>query len=567
MNRDTRLHALTALAAVGLAASAARAAEAPAGAVPADLILHNAIVHTLDPAAPRARALAARDGRIVFVGDDDGALALRGDGTRVLDLAGATVLPGLIDAHAHFLGLGKTLQSLDLVGTTSIEQVRERVQAACEGTVPGAWIYGRGWDQNDWSEARFPTADELPDCGDRPVYLARVDGHAYWVNRAALARAGIDASTPDPEGGRIERDASGEPTGVLLDRAADLVREAVPDPAPQILRDRALLAQEACLRVGLTGVVDAGIDREGINAYHALAKEGQLRIRVYAMLDTEDPELLDAYLAGPPQVGLYDDHLTLRAVKLYADGALGSRGAALLADYSDDPGNAGLLVTDPARLEEVTRRALSAGWQVATHAIGDRANRTTLDAYERALATLPGGEYRLRIEHAQVVASEDIPRFVQMGVIPSMQPTHATSDMPWAGERLGAGRLAGAYAWRSFLNAGARLPLGSDFPVESPDPLWGIYAAVTRQDHAGEPRDGWLPGQRLTATEAVRGFTLDAAHASFEEDIKGSLVVGKLADAVVLSADPFAVTPAELLEIQVRMTVVGGEVVYEAGGE
>ncbi len=565
MNHLPRLHALTALAVVGLAASAARAGEGSADLPAADLILHNAVVHTLDAANPRARALAARDGRIVYVGDDAGALALRGEGTRVIDLSGAAVLPGLIDAHAHFLGLGKTLQNLDLVGTTSVDEVADRVRAACERAAPGAWIYGRGWDQNDWPEARFPTAEDLPACGDRPVYLARVDGHAYWVNRAALTRAGIHADTPDPEGGRIERDASGAPTGVLVDRAADLVRDAVPEPSPQVLRDRALLAQEACLRVGLTGVVDAGVGRGGLNAYHALAKEGQLRIRVYVMLDTEDPELLDTYLGGPPQVGLYEDHLTVRAVKLYADGALGSRGAALLADYSDEPGNAGLLVTPPATLEEITRRALAGGWQVATHAIGDRANRAILDAYEGALAELPGGDYRLRVEHAQVVASEDIPRFVQLGVIPSMQPTHATSDMLWAEARLGGERLAGAYAWRSFLDAGTRLPLGSDFPVESQDPLWGIHAAVTRQDHSGHPAGGWLPGQRLSVSEAIRGFTLDAAHASFEEHLKGSLEVGKLADAVVLTADPFVVAPAELLEVRVRMTVVGGEVVYAAG--
>ncbi len=566
MNRNPRLYAITTLAAVGLAAAGARAQEdAIATPGPADLVVHNAIVHTLDPTAPRARALAARDGRLVFVGDDAGALALRGEGTRVLDLGGATVLPGLIDAHAHLLGLGKTLQSLDLVGTTSVEQVGDRVREACERAAPGAWIYGRGWDQNDWPDARFPTADELPDCGDHPVYLARIDGHAYWVNRLALERAGIEAGTRDPDGGRIERDSSGAPTGVLIDRAADLVRAAVPEPSPQTLRDRALLAQEACLRVGLTGVVDAGVDREGLNAYHALANEGQLRIRVSAMLDDEDGELVDAYLSQPPLVGLYDDHLSLRAIKLYADGALGSRGAALLAPYSDDPENHGWLVSGPDYLEEMTRKALSAGWQVATHAIGDRANRTVLDAYERALAGVPGGDYRLRIEHAQVLAPEDIPRFVSLGVIPSMQPTHATSDMPWAGARLGPDRLAGAYAWRSLLNTGVRLPLGSDFPVESPAPLWGIYAAVTRQDHAGQPVGGWLPGQRLTLTEAVRGFTLDAAYSTFDEGLKGSLEEGKLADLVVLSADPFTVAPAEILEIEVRMTVVGGEVVYEGG--
>ncbi len=560
-----RLRALTALTVLGLSAAAGAgevSADPPGPA--ADLIVHNAVVHTLDPEVPRAQALAARDGRIVFVGDDEGALALGGEGTRVVDLGGATVLPGMIDAHAHVQGLGKSLRSLDLVGTTSIEEVAERVRRACESEPAGSWIYGRGWDQNDWAEARFPTADQLPECGDHPVYLARVDGHAYWVNRLALERAGIDASTPDPDGGRIERDAKGRPTGVLVDRAADLVRQAVPEPSPQEMQIRVLRAQEACLRAGLTGVVDAGVGRQELNAYHALAEEGMLKIRVYVMLDLEEAGLLDAYLSSPPLVGLHDDLLTVRAVKAYSDGALGSRGAALLAPYSDDPDNAGLLVNDPAALEALTTRALAGGWQVGTHAIGDRANRVVLDVYERALAAAPAGDHRLRIEHAQVVDPADIPRFAELGIIPAMQPTHCTSDMPWAGERLGPERLQGAYAWRTFLDAGVRIPLGSDFPVESHRPLWGIYAAVTRQDHAGEPEGGWRPEQRLSIEEAIRGFTVDAAYGSFEEEIKGTLTVGKLADWVVLDRDPMAVPPAELLETRVRMTVLGGQIVHGA---
>ena len=538
----------------------------PAGAVEgpvAELVLRNGTIHTLDPAHPRVTALASVDGHIAYVGDDEGALQFVGPTTRIVDLEGAAVLPGMIDAHAHFLGLGKSLESLDLVGTGSVAEVASKVTDACEGAPPGAWIYGRGWDQNDWAKQRFPTAEDLPECGERTVYLARVDGHAYWVNRRALAVAGITADTPDPDGGAILRGADGRATGILLDRATDLVRERVPEPSPQTLRDRALRAQERCLALGLTGVVDAGIDRAGLNSYHALAHEGQLKIRVHAMLDVDDPGLLDEYLGKPPLVGLYDDHLTVRTVKLYADGALGSRGAALLEPYADDPGNSGLLVTAPEDLEDVTRRALASGWQVGTHAIGDRAVRTVLDAYERVLAELPGGEYRLRVEHAQVVHPDDIPRFVQLRVIPAMQPTHATSDMPWAEQRLGPERLTGAYAWRSFREAGARIPLGSDFPVESANPLWGIHAAVTRQDRAGQPAGGWLPGQRMTMDEAVRGFTVDAAYGSFEEGIKGSLERGKLADLVVLSKDPFALPAAELLTTEVLMTVVGGEVVYQ----
>ena len=528
----------------------------------ADLLLFGGVVHTMDASQPTSDAVAVRGGRIVALGDD--ALALRGEATQALDLQGRAVLPGFHDAHAHFLGLGKTLQNLDLKGTTSAQEVGDRVRAACAQATPDEWIYGRGWDQNDWEVAEFPGWKDLHGCDANPVYLSRVDGHALWVNDVALRKAGVHKGTADPDGGRILRDANGIPTGVLVDNAESLVLDLVPDPTHEQLVERALLAQEACLRLGLTSVTDAGVDAAGFAVYEELGAQGKLQVRIHAMVQGE-AELIEQQLAIGPRSGLYDHHLSVRAIKLYADGALGSRGAALLAPYSDEAGHSGLIVTDPEEIHDVCARALRRGFQVCTHAIGDRGNRVTLDAYERALeahrtetGALP--DHRFRVEHAQVLHRDDIPRFAALGVLPSMQPTHATSDMPWAEARLGADRLAGAYAWRRLIDTGTRLPLGSDFPVESPDPLWGLYAAVTRQEHAGQPAGGWLPDQRLILHEAVRGFTLDAAHATFEEDLKGSLAVGMLADLVVLDRDIFAVDPAQILQTEVELTVVGGEV-------
>jgi hypothetical protein len=376
--------------------------------------------------------------------------------------------------------------------------------------------------------------------------------------------AGITRDTPDPEGGRIVRDEGGEPTGILIDNALLLIDDVVPDPTYDELVERALLAQQECLRFGLTGIGDAGIDSAMIEVYKDLFEDGRLQIRIYAMLDSDRIPLDDYYRIGP-QVGLFRDHLTLRSIKMYADGALGSRGAALMEPYSDDPENRGLITAREEEIYAVCLKALEHGFQVCTHAIGDRANRIVLSAYEQALEEHPVDDHRFRIEHAQIVSLDDIPRFARSGIIPSMQPTHATSDMYWAEERVGPERIKGGYAWRSLLDTGARIPFGSDFPVESPNPLWGIYAAVTRQDHSGWPEGGWYPEQKLTIPEAVRGFTLEAAYGAFEEEIKGSLEAGKLADMVVLSKDIFTVPPREILSTEVVMTIIGGEVVYEMG--
>lgn len=526
------------------------------------MILINGKIYTMDESKPRAEAMAAKGGRIIFVGTRNGVSRFQGPATQVVDLGGKTAIPGLIDSHAHFLSLGRKLQSLDFLSTTSPIEIRGMVLKECQRVGPGRWIYGHGWDQNDWAVKAFPTWQDLHGTETNPVYLARVDGHAYWVNRLALELAGITRETPDPEGGRIIRDRSGQPTGVLIDNAQNLIDEIVPEATHEQLVQRALLAQQECMKLGLTGVVDAGADSATVEVYEGLAREGRLKIRIYALLE-DDGALLRRYFTSGPQIGLFDNRLTLRAIKLYGDGALGSRGAALLRPYSDDPDNRGLMVTEPEHIYEVCKQALQNGFQVCTHAIGDRANRVTLDVYERALGENPVKDHRFRVEHAQVVSPNDIPRFARLGVIPSMQPTHATSDMYWAEDRLGPERIKGAYAWRSFLKTGANIPFGSDFPVESPNPLWGIYAAVTRQDHQGWPQGGWRAEQKLLVYEAVKGFTLDAAYGAFEEDIKGSLEVGKLADLVVLSKDIFEIPSREMLSTEVLMTVIGGEVVYE----
>mgnify|MGYP005834402849 CR=1 FL=1 len=528
----------------------------------ADLILTNARVYTLSLEPQRVEAVVIRGGRIVFAGSAESAERQRGDRTRVLDLGGATVIPGLVDAHAHLLSLGRSLSEVNLVGTKTKEEIRRIILEKQMSARPGEWISGRGWDQNDWRERDFPTAEDLAGTDDNPVYLRRVDGHAVWVNRRALQQCGITKATPDPMGGRILRDAEGNPSGVFVDNAIDLVRRQMPAPTLEMQVNWAKAALRECNRMGLTGVHDAGVDSMALEVYRALRRRGELTLRIYAMLDDADRDWLERRWAAGPEIG--DDLLTVRAVKIYADGALGSRGAALLEPYSDDPGNCGIMVNPPEYLERMTRRAVERGFQVCTHAIGDAANRSVLDVYERILQQLPRGDYRLRVEHAQVLAPEDVPRFGESGIIASMQPTHATSDMDWAEERLGAKRIRYAYAWRKLLNAGARLAFGSDFPVESPDPLAGIYAAVTRRDRGGNPVGGWYPEERLSVQEAVESFTLQAAYAGFAEEERGTIEPGKQADLVVLDRDLFEIPAEGILQAKVLYTIVGGQIVYAA---
>lgn len=533
-----------------------------AGEGSADLILTNANVVTLEQGeAPKAEAIAIDGDRIVFVGLTADAMKLRARQTEVVDLGGATVIPGLVDGHAHLASLGETLETVRLTGTTSWKQVVGLAAERAKTSPKGEWIIGDGWDQNDWTgDKAFPTHTALSAAvPGHPVLLYRVDGHAAVANAKALSLAGIGKDTKDPKGGKVLRGKDGTPTGVLVDEAMGLVSKLVPSPTIAQIKERVLNAQAEALKNGLTGIHDAGVGADGLVAYEELEREGKLVLRVYVML-ASDPELLEKRFAAKPVIG---DRLTVRSVKLFADGALGSRGAALLAPYDDDAGNTGLLRLDASEIESITTRALTAGFQVGVHAIGDRANRAALNGYERARAAVPAAtDPRLRIEHAQVLAAEDIPRFAKLGVIASMQPTHATSDMPWAEARIGKERAKGAYAWRALKKSGAKLSFGSDFPVEGVAPLWGIHAAVTRSDRKGSPKGGWRPEEKLTAREALEGFTLGPAYASFEEASRGTIEKGKLADLVVLSGDPLTVPPEQIPSLEVRKTIIGGKVVF-----
>jgi predicted amidohydrolase YtcJ len=543
------------------------AAVAPKGP-DAGLLLEGATVYVSAEAKPAREAILLRDGRIAFVGDAREARLRAPEASRV-DLSGAFVFPGWADAHGHLEGLGRSLESANLRGAADAGQAARRMAAAASALPAGTWAEGRGWDQNRWPGQAFPDARDLDAVlPERPAAARRVDGHAMWVNSAALKAAGIDASTRDPEGGRILRRPDGTPSGVFVDRAMGLVESVIPAGSPADFERRILTAARACAKVGLTEVQDAS--RYGSSQIASLAKlsdSGELPIRVYATVTTV-PEELPAFLANGTRVGRGGDFLTVRAIKALADGALGSRGAALLTDYSDEPGNRGLLVTPPQRLDELARDARKNGWQLWVHAIGDRGNRVALEAFEKAAAAVPNapaGGTRPRIEHAQVVALTDIPRFGRGGILASIQPTHATSDMPWAQMRVGTERIAGAYAWRALKKSGARLAGGSDFPVESENPLLGFYASVTRQDLEGNPPGGWRPQERLTRREALALFTSDAAYAAFEEDRRGRIAPGYEADLTVFPRDPMEASEKEIPGIPALMTIVGGKIAWGRG--
>jgi len=535
---------------------------------PADLVVVNAHIVTLDSRMPGAEAMAVVNGRIVALGGADeirAAFAPR----EAIDAGGATVLPGLIDAHAHVMGLGGALRTLDLVGTRSPEEIASRVRSAAAEREPGQWILGRGWDQNDWEIQALPAHEILDEAApENPVWLERVDGHAGWVNAAAMREAGIDATTPDVEGGRIERDTAGQPTGVFVDNAQDLVYGAIPEPDEAELVARLDAALEEMASVGLTGAHDMGASRATIELYRQRASEGRLQSRLAVYLSAG--AAFDWWRESGSASAVDTDRFRVVGVKFYADGALGSRGAALLAPYSDDPGNRGLLVTHPDTLAARVALAMELGLQPAIHAIGDRGNRVALDAIafaldqHRAASSSAADARPPRIEHVQVVALEDIPRFAEIGVIASFQPTHATSDMYWAEERVGPERIEGAYAWRTFRDAGTAIVCGSDFPVESPNPFFGLYAAVSRQDHEGWPAGGWRPEERMTREEALACFTIDAARAAGMEDEVGSLAVGKRADFVIVDRDPLTAPVEDLWKTRVLRTVIDGETVYEA---
>jgi predicted amidohydrolase YtcJ len=537
-----------------------------AGPPKADIVLTNGIVYTAATKPTTVEAVAITAGRISAVGTSQGLAPLVGPKTRVIDLHGRAVVPGFEDSHAHVLSVGFAHIDVDLVGAKTYAEVVERVAAAARDRKPGDWIRGRGWHESKWSEAPtdavrgFPRHEALTAVTpDNPVMLERADGHALLVNAKALEEMGITKDTAAPAGGEIIHDDLGLPTGVFVDNAQSLVHP--PERTPAENRRALDLAMEEALRKGVTTLTDAGADLETTALYREYAAAGKLGVRLYVMASG----LATLKEWKEPRVGLGGGFLTLRAVKLYADGAMGSRGAALLEPYDDDPGNSGLLVTPPEGILEAARWALPRGFQVATHAIGDRANRIVLDQYETAFREFPGvKDHRFRIEHAQLLDEADIPRFGKLHVIASMQGIHAPSDRPWAPARVGMARVTeGLYVWRKLWQAGARIVNGTDAPVEDLSPIQNFYASVTRMGPDGTPPGGFDPDQRMTREEALRTYTKDAAYAQFEEKDKGSLEVGKRADLVVLSRDIMAVPEAEILGAEVDMTVVDGRVRYE----
>jgi predicted amidohydrolase YtcJ len=557
------LAAIAANASASEQANAQRASATPRGPVErADLIVINARIYTVDNAKPIASALAVKDGRIVFVGSDSEARVLGGNSTRIVDLKGHTVIPGMVDAHAHLLGLATSLRNVLLAGSSSYDEVIRRVTERVRTRKPGEWVEGRGWDQNLWPDKAFPTHEALSRATpNNPVVLGRIDGHAILANAMAMRLAGITAATKEPEGGRIVRLPNGDPSGVFVDNATALVRRKIPSATDATLRDATLVAVSQANRWGLTGIHDTGESRRAIEIVESLAREGRLNLRDYVMISDNDADIR-YYTRRGPRIGLYDGRIWVRAIKTYADGALGSRGAALLTDYSDDPGNTGLLVNKPAHLQQVAELGLRSGFQVSTHAIGDRGNRVALDAFAAALRAVPTADHRFRIEHAQLLSPQDIPRFSELGVIPSMQASHQTSDMRWAEGRVGPQRIRGAYAWRSLLNTGVVIPNGSDFPVEKVNPLISFHSAITRQDATNWPPGGWYPDQVMTRDEALRAMTIWPAYAAFQEKELGSLTPGKYADFVVLDRDIMQVPPTEILSTRVEATYLGGKIVY-----
>ncbi len=529
----------------------------------AELIVTNARIYTADDAQPMAEALAVSGGRILFVGSTVETMALRGPATTIVNAGGRTIIPGMTDAHAHLYGLGVTLRQVDLTGTPSYAAVIARVVAKAATLPKGTPVLGRGWDQNDWSDTRLPTHQALSAATpDHPVLLERVDGHASLANMAAMRKAGITAETKDPEGGRVMRDASGAATGVFVDNAQSLLAAAERGGEAANPREVLKSAVREANRWGLTGIHEMGVSPTTVGIYEQAAQAGELSLRAYVLLSGDSASVAWAFAKGP-RSALFDGRLWVRSIKLYGDGALGSRGAALLDPYADDSQNNGLLVQQPAYIQSVSERALRTGWQIATHAIGDRANRLVLDAYEGAFKVVPTADHRFRVEHSQIIHHADIPRFAALGVIPSMQASHQTSDMYWAANRLGTERLRGAYAWRSLLATGAIIPNGSDFPVEMVNPLISFHAAIARQDADDFPVGGWYPEQRMTREEALRSMTIWPAKAAFQEQVLGSLSAGKYADFVMLDQDIMRIAPELVLRTTVLQTWVGGTKVYE----
>jgi predicted amidohydrolase YtcJ len=534
----------------------------------ADLLLFKGNVYTVNEKQPRAEAIAVKGGRILFVGSNNDAQKFHA--TRAIDLHGRTLVPGLTDSHCHIFGIGERELTLNLEGTNTLQEFLAKVSERATKTEPGKWITGRGWVETFWTPAQFPTRQDLDKVAPgNPVFLTRADGHASVANSAALEIANIDKNTPNPFGGEILKDkATGEPTGMVTDNAQDLVRKNIPKPTPDEREQALLTGIDRELKLGWCEIQNAGSHKEDINLIKKAYFDAKARIRFVNCVYGPGEDARNFLNEGAIIDG-FEHHFTQRTIKVVFDGALGSRGAALLKPYSDAPDTSGYLTEKPEELRPMFEEALRRGIQVETHAIGDRTNRTILDLYEAAFKAVPPDqrkirEPRWRVEHAQILNAADLPRFAKLGVIPSMQPSHAISDLFFAPKRLGMDRLAAAYAWQSFLKSGVIICGGSDAPVERGEPMIEFYAAVARKSIKGESGPGWHPEQAVSREQALKMFTIWPAFASFQEKDKGSIEPGKLADFTVLSADIMKIPAPEILKTQNEMTIIGGEIVYQA---
>jgi hypothetical protein len=541
--------------------------------IEADTVYLNGNIYTVDEDFTVASAAAIKDGRFVFVGSDQDANDYIGEATKVININGKTVLPGLIDSHLHYSGVGTRLLQIDTFWKPK-QEILDAIAKAYKTAKPGEWIRGRGWNQEVWDPAVFPTKEDLDAVApDIPVVITRTCGHATWVNSKALEIGGITKDTPDPVGGEILRDEQGEPTGILTDQAQPLISNHIPDFSEREYLEAMKLAQEELLSFGITSAHDAGSNEAAIGHMKQLYETGDLKVRLYVMARVEGrptpAELIEGlrefYEIGP-RIGLYDNRLTIRSIKLSLDGSLGARSAWMLEEYSDRPGHMGNGKLSDEELYAIVKEAREAGFQVNSHCIGDACNHQALDIYEKVLEEMPDPNNRYRIEHSQIVALEDIPRFAQLGVLPSMQAVHATSDKNMAEDRVGPERIKGSYAWRKFIDSGSIIPNGTDAPVELVNPYHGLYASVTRMDRDGEPEGGWYAEECMTREEALRSYTIWGAYGAFEEDIKGSIEVGKLADFVVIDRDYMKCPAEEIKDINALRTVLGGETVYIARG-
>ncbi|MEP6741103.1 MAG: amidohydrolase, partial [bacterium] len=559
------------LLAILLAAIICAFALSPVSAkvAPADLVLKNGNIYTVNERQPHAEAVAVKGDRIVFVGSNRDAQKFIGKNTRVIDFKEQTVVPGMADAHHHLEGVGFREMTLNLEGVNSLEEFLAKVKVRVDQAHPGEWVTGRGWIETFWTPPVFPTRWDLDKISpNNPVVLTRADGHGIVVNTTALKVAGIDKNTPSPFGGEISKDKkTGEPNGMLLDAAQGLVRSHVPPTTAADAERAIVLGVNRDVSLGWTEVQDPGGSYQDIDLYKKLYAAGQIKLRIYKAVSAPGEEAQRLFHDGPIK-GAYGNRLTVRTIKLYADGSLGSRSAALLAPYSDAPDTSGFLTVKEETLQPILQDALRKGIQVQTHAIGDRGNRFIIDEYEKAMNAVPKAEWKIkaprwRVEHSQIVNPVDIPRFAKLGIIPSMQASHAIGDLHFAPARLGIERLKGAYAWQSFIKSGSIVPGGSDAPVERGEPMIEFYAAVARKDLKGFSGEGWHPEEALTREQAIKMFTIWAAYAAFEEELRGSIEVGKLADFTILSADIMKIPEAEILKTRCLMTIIGGESVYQ----